>query len=383
MLQSKPRKSLTQLKLWFKEQHILMTLLKEFRDGILICDDQGQILQLNNSLKTLLNLTDEVVGRRVTEVIGDARFRELFESVLTTGASRVEEIRLVMGSARELFFELHVVPIFVPLVQSPYAVKPETPKSVDGCVVTFHDMTAIRRTEKIRRDFVANVSHELRTPLSVIEGYTETLLEGALEDETVCRNFVDVIYRNSLRLRQLIDALLDLSKLESSDYKPEFMPVSLPGITQQVLTLVKPKAEEKQIDIMVDIDHNLPRVSADFSSLQQVLTNLLDNAIKYTPTAGKVAVTAFEDGKGKIQVDVSDNGLGIEAKYLPRIFERFYRVDKARSRELGGGTGLGLAIVKHIVQLHGGDIWVKSQVNEGSTFSFTLDVADPVAELAG
>jgi two-component system phosphate regulon sensor histidine kinase PhoR len=178
-----------------------------------------------------------------------------------------------------------------------------------------------------------------------------------------------------------VDDLLDLSKLESPDYKPDFSPLSLPGLIQQAFGLVQDKALEKGINIAVEIREPLPPVMADFSSLQQVITNLLDNAIKYTPTHGNVVVCAFladkgmpgsKDGKAKVQVDVRDNGLGIEAKYLPRIFERFYRVDKARSRELGG-TGLGLSIVKHIVQLHGGEIWVDSQVNQGSTFSFTLD----------
>lgn len=369
------RKSISQLKLLFKEQYILMMLLKEFRDGIMICDEEGQILQINASLKKFLHLKDDVVGQKSFEVIQDEQFRLLVESVFASGESCVEEIMLEAGTPGEMFFELHVVPIYIPTARSPYESEPEDRRDVDGCVIIFHDMTDIRRTEKMRRDFVANVSHELRTPLSAIEGYSETLLEGAVEDETVCRDFINVIYRHSLRLTQLIDDLLDLSKLESPDYKPEFLPVNLENLITQVLTLVKDKAEEKGIQLSVDIQENLPRVQADFSSLQQVLTNLSDNAIKYTPTGGAVTVRAFVNTTGQVQVDVKDNGIGIEAKYLPRIFERFYRVDKARSRELGG-TGLGLSIVKHIVQLHGGDIWVDSKVNEGSTFSFTLDAAE-------
>jgi two-component system phosphate regulon sensor histidine kinase PhoR len=396
------KKSLSRLKVFFKEQHILMTLLKEFRDGILICDHQGQILQLNDSLKSFLQLDDRVVGRQVTDVIRDEHFQGLLTSVLKAGGSEVEEVTLE-STAREMFFEIHLVPILLTANavakahnndhsghadegrldgdrpgrhKSDRGAEPTEPAGEpDGIVIIFHDITDIRRTEKMRRDFVANVSHELRTPLSAIEGYAETLLEGALEDQAVCRDFIQVIHRHSLRLTQLVHDLLDLSKLESPDYKPEFLPISLWSLIQQAFVLVEDKALEKQIEISVDIQEPLPRVMAESSSMQQVITNLLDNAIKYTPTQGQVHVSAFLNTKGareKVQVDVRDNGLGIEAKYLPRIFERFYRVDKARSRDLGG-TGLGLSIVKHIVQLHGGEIWVDSIVNQGSTFSFTLD----------
>lgn len=369
---SPPKKPLSQLKQLFKEQHILMMLLKEFRDGILICDQQGQILQLNHSLKGFLDLGDEVVGKQATDVIGDKQFRDLLNGVLESGNSCVEEITLERPMSNDMFFEVHLVPIFIPAPVESTSAQAHSGQIVDGCVIIFHDITDIRKTEKMRRDFVANVSHELRTPLSAIEGYSETLLDGAIDDQTVCRDFINVIYRHSLRLTQLVEDLLDLSKLESPDYKPDLAPTSLENLIQQAWVLVQDKAEEKNIHISVNVQHPLSLVLAEPSSLQQVLTNLLDNAIKYTPTEGQVTICAFDNGKGKIQVDVKDNGIGIEGKYLPRIFERFYRVDKARSRDMGG-TGLGLSIVKHIVQLHGGEIWVDSKVNEGSVFSFTLD----------
>jgi two-component system phosphate regulon sensor histidine kinase PhoR len=378
----KPRKSIAQLKLFFKEQHILMMLLKEFRDGILICDAEGIILQTNRSLRNFLQMTGDISGRRATDLIPDPQFKSMLEAFFETGSSSLEEITLQSRAGQEMYFEVHVVPIFIPDEAVPESAAdlghaedvPEMQREADGCVVIFHDMTDARRTEKMRRDFVANVSHELRTPLTAIEGYSETLLDGALEDQAVCRDFVNVIYRHSLRLTQLVEDLLDLSKLESPDYKPEISPVSLPNLLQQVMMLIEDKAEEKEIEVSVHIQEALPQVMAELSSLQQVLTNLLDNAIKYTSTQGRVSVSVFENGQGMIQVDVRDNGIGIEPKYLPRVFERFYRVDKARSREMGG-TGLGLSIVKHIVQLHGGEIWVNSQVNEGSTFSFTLNKA--------
>jgi two-component system, OmpR family, phosphate regulon sensor histidine kinase PhoR len=378
MVQRSPRRQLSQFKQLFKEQHILMMLLKEFRDGILICDRQGQILQLNHSLKHFLQIHEDVTGKKATDIIHNEPFQELLSSVLQTGNSCVEEITLEQGVTHEMFFEVHLVPIYSPVLQAANSTEPSNPdttnQDVEGCVIIFHDITDIRHTEKMRRDFVANVSHELRTPLSAIEGYAETLLDGALDDQAVCRDFINVIHRHSLRLTQLVGDLLDLSKLESPDYKPEFSPTSIRTLIQQAFVLVEDKASEKQINISVDVQDPLPLVLAESSSMQQVLTNLLDNAIKYTPTQGRVTLSAYTNDKGKVQVDVRDNGMGIEARYHSRIFERFYRVDKARSRELGG-TGLGLSIVKHIVQLHGGEIWVESVVNQGSTFSFTLEPA--------
>ncbi|WP_373531142.1 ATP-binding protein [Vampirovibrio sp.] len=368
-------KNFSQLKHLFREQHVLMMLLKEFRDGILICDRQGQILQVNRSLKQFLQLPKEdVVGRHVEAVIQNPAFLKVLATVLATGNTCVEEITLAQGDPHELFFEAHIVPINIPglLGNEPAPLTETDTQAVDGCVIIFHDITDIRHTERMRRDFVANVSHELRTPLSAIEGYSETLIEGALDDPTVCRDFINVIHRHSLRLTQLVEDLLDLSKLESPDYKPELLPASLQVLIQQVLAMVQDKAEEKNIQLTVDIQEPLPKAQAELSSLQQVLTNLLDNAIKYTPTDGRVVLKAYVNDRQKIQVDVIDNGIGIEPKYHSRIFERFYRVDKARSREMGG-TGLGLSIVKHIVQLHNGEIWVESNDSNGSTFSFTVD----------
>lgn len=370
----------SEVKSLFQDQRILMTILKEFRDGILICDHQGLILQVNAALKNVLQLTKDVTGRRVVEVIDNEAFRERLTSVLASGGSCVEEIVLDKGVSQPMFFEVHWVPVCLQPDGgdgAPESFRPADQadqNNVDGCVIILHDMTDIRRTEKMRRDFVANVSHELRTPLSAIEGYSETLLEGALSDETVCQDFINVIYHHSLRLKQLVEDLLDLSKLESPDYKPEFVPTDIRTLISQALTLVEDKAVEKDIEISVEIPDDCPAVMADSSSLQQVLTNLMDNAIKYTPTHGQVFIHLVETNERKIRVDVRDTGIGIEPKHHTRIFERFYRVDKARSRELGG-TGLGLSIVKHIVQLHGGEIRVSSKLNRGSTFSFTLDCA--------
>lgn len=244
------------------------------------------------------------------------------------------------------------------------------------CVCIFNDFTSIRRTEKMRRDFVANVSHELRTPLTAIHGYAETLLDGALEAEPeLSREFVEVMFRHSTRLSHLVSDLLDLSKLESPDFSLDLMPIALPPIVRGVMSMVEPAATAKGMAMRLDIASDLPVVLANDATLEQVLTNLLDNAIKYTPAGGNVTVTLKPAYKSPyVEVSVSDTGIGIKQKHIPRLFERFYRVEKSRSREMGG-TGLGLSIVKHIVQSHGGNIWVESEQNVGTTFNFTLQVA--------
>jgi two-component system phosphate regulon sensor histidine kinase PhoR len=240
-------------------------------------------------------------------------------------------------------------------------------------VAVFHDITQERQTEKMRRDFVANVSHELRTPLSAITGYAETLLDGALEDQDVSKDFVQIIFNHSQRLTQLVRDLLDLSKLESEECPFELQPTNLQTIVEKVVELSQKALTEKKISLSYQKPVALPLVMAHESNIEQVVTNLLDNAIKYTPTGGSIQLRVFQQEQF-VQVDVEDTGIGIEAKHIPRLFERFYRVDKARSRDLGG-TGLGLSIVKHIVQYHGGDVFVKSRPGEGSTFSFTLCVS--------
>ncbi len=254
-----------------------------------------------------------------------------------------------------------------------YTIPIEDDGSVSEIVAVFHEITEVKQTEKMRRDFVANVSHELRTPLSAINGYAETLLEGALGDKSVAKEFIQIIFNHSQRLSQLVHDLLDLSKLESSEAPFELQPTDLVPLIQKVIELSQKHLKEKEITLFFELPTTFPKVMAHDSNIEQVMTNLLDNAIKYTQSGGtiQIRVTSRED---LVQVDVEDTGIGIEAKHIPRLFERFYRVDKARSRDLGG-TGLGLAIVKHIIQSHGGEVWVNSTSGKGSTFSFTLRTA--------
>jgi two-component system phosphate regulon sensor histidine kinase PhoR len=253
------------------------------------------------------------------------------------------------------------------------------PLNVDGVqqgiVAVFHDISDLKKAENMRRDFVANVSHELRTPVTIIKGYAETLLDGALEsDPARAVRFVEIISSHSERLTNLINDILTLSSLETKEALIELNPLDVSGTIAKACMLLQERAVQKHIAIQNETtDGSWPRVMADQGRLEQVVVNLLENAIKYTPDGGSVRLTAGDDGEF-IRVSVADTGIGIPFKDLPRIFERFYRVDEARTREQGG-TGLGLAIVKHIVQLHGGTVAVTSEPGQGSVFSFTLKKA--------
>ncbi|MGA7827184.1 MAG: ATP-binding protein, partial [Geobacteraceae bacterium] len=241
-----------------------------------------------------------------------------------------------------------------------------------GAVAVFHDITDLKILEKIRKDFVANVSHELRTPISVIKGYAETILsEGKnLQPEKLVQ-FTEVIHSHAERLAHLISDLLTLSRIESGAIPLEPVPVSILSAVNRATHLIEQNARSKEVLLnKTDALANLPDIQADPDKLEQVLINLLDNAIKFTPAGGTVTVDATDLGD-RIRIDVKDTGIGIPPKDISRIFERFYRVDTARSRELGG-TGLGLSIVKHIVQAHGGLVSVESTPGKGSTFSFTM-----------
>jgi two-component system phosphate regulon sensor histidine kinase PhoR len=238
-----------------------------------------------------------------------------------------------------------------------------------GTVLVFHDLTRVKQLERTRQEFVANVSHELRTPLSLIKGYVETLLDGAKDNPEIAAKFLQTIERNAERLRLLIEDLLTISELESGRVKLNLQSVSLRAPVEKVLNDFKSRATARQIRLIDQVPDL--RVRADADRLEQVLCNLVDNAIKYGRAEGSIALSARETTAEQIELSVRDDGPGIPPEALERIFERFYRVDKARSREQGG-TGLGLSIVKHIVQSHGGRAWAKSALGHGATFYFTL-----------
>jgi two-component system phosphate regulon sensor histidine kinase PhoR len=239
-----------------------------------------------------------------------------------------------------------------------------------GAIAVFHDISRLKELEKVRQDFVANVSHELRTPLTTIKGYAETLLDGALKEE-VAFQFVQVIKRHTDRLSKIVEDLLILSKIESKEFQLKIEKIAIPEMIDDVFDFVKESAHKKKIILSKGEIYPSLNVDADRNYLEQVLINLLDNAIKYGREGGEITISVVKKNQKEIQFSIRDNGIGIPKEDLPRIFERFYRVDKGRSQELGG-TGLGLSIVKHLVQAHGGNVWAESQPGQGSTFYFTI-----------
>ncbi len=233
-----------------------------------------------------------------------------------------------------------------------------------------YDLSEMKRLEEIRKEFVANVSHELRTPISTIRAFAETLLEGALQDKERAQEFIKEIALSSERMEKLVEDILQLSALESGKMPPRFEAVSLMRIASEAVASLIPLAEQKQIVLRMEPFGDLSEVHADRELMRRVFINLIENAIKYTPEKGLIRVSAVLDGDN-VKVTIEDNGIGISAEDLPRIFERFYRVDKARSREMGG-TGLGLSIVKHSIELHGGSVGVESVLGKGSKFFFRI-----------
>jgi len=240
--------------------------------------------------------------------------------------------------------------------------------------MVLHDISELRRLERVRRDFVANVSHEFKTPLTAIQGFAETLLGGALEDKENNRRFLEIIRDHSVRLARLTDDLLKLSRIEAGKLDLEFRAVSLVDVIGPCLDTARLKAARKQLALEVRSLETSPVVRGDAASLREVLQNLLDNAVQYTPPGGRISLRAATQEHQAI-VSVSDTGIGIPQAEQGRIFERFYRVNAARSRD-AGGTGLGLAISRHIVEAHGGRLWVESVVGQGSDFHFTIPLAE-------
>jgi len=354
-----------------REKDYLQTLLRGIMEGVLVVDARGRILMVNDALRQLLSLPPHVEDRTPLEIIRNAELERTLRQVLQDGENTTLELTLPSPEGKT--FEVNVVRI------SP---SPEGMVKEDevrrGVIAVFHDITRLKKLEKIRQDFVANVSHELRTPLTTIKGYAETLLEGALKEE-VASQFVQVIKRHSDRLEKIVEDLLILSKIESKEFQLKMESLSVSDLIGDVLDFIKEPLNKKKISVSVGELPPTLLVFGDRQYLEQVLINILDNAIKYGHERGRIVISATERDQREVEISVKDDGIGIPKEDLLRVFERFYRVDKGRSHELGG-TGLGLSIVKHIVQAHGGKIWVESQLGEGSAFFFTLPLhASPLS----
>ncbi len=342
-------------------------LFNSMVEGILVLDAQQRVQLVNRALRTWFELNEDIRGKTAMEILRHHELRDMVNVV--TGQGKAETIELEIPGPKPRVLQINACAFG------------NGQGARRGAVLVFHDVTRLKQLENLRKDFVANVSHELRTPLSLIAGCVETLIDGAQHDPVAADRFLRMIQKHTERLTFLLEDLLTLSQLESGRSLFNFQTVQLRGAVDRLLDDIRLRADARQATFSNRVPEALS-VRADSQRLSQVLINLLDNAIKYGKPGGTVEVGA-QGGEGRmVEVWVRDDGPGIPANALERIFERFYRVDRARSREQGG-TGLGLAIVKHIVQSHGGKAWAASEFGKGATISFTLPMASDGNEPAG
>ncbi|PYT82100.1 MAG: hypothetical protein DMG40_07280 [Acidobacteria bacterium] len=343
-----------------EERNLSRAILDSMVEGVAVVNSEERLLFANKGFAEILELdAPPQPGRSLVEIVRQTELLEAVRAVLK-GASRVQA-EITTGTLRQRFFAATVASVMA------------TENS--GAVVVLHDISDLRKLERVRRDFVANVSHEFKTPLTAIQGFAETLLAGAMDDPQNRIRFLQIILEHSRRLARLTDDLLELSKMDADRLDLEVDRLSVRQFVQSCLETTQGSAADKHLQVSANLQESLPDIAADRRRLAEVLQNLLDNAIQYTPSGGKIAVSASSDGN-EVTFTVSDTGIGIPQVDQPRIFERFYRVDVARSREVGG-TGLGLSIAKHLVEAHGGRIWVESEVGQGSQFHFTVPVFPP------
>jgi two-component system phosphate regulon sensor histidine kinase PhoR len=342
-----------------EERNLSSAILGSMVEGVAVVNASERLLFANPGFEEILDLdVPPQSGSALVEIVRQTELLEAVRQVLK-GEPRVET-EIVTGTLRQRFFAVTVAAV--------------TAAETSGAVIVLHDITELRKLERVRRDFVANVSHELKTPLTAIQGFAETLLAGAIDDPKNRVRFLEIILDHSRRLARLTDDLLRLSKMDADRLELEVQRLGVSHFVESCVETAQRPAAEKDLRISVNLQDRLPDIAADRRRLAEVLQNLLDNAIQYTSPGGQIMLSASA-GAGEVKFTVSDTGIGIPQADQPRIFERFYRVDVARSREVGG-TGLGLAIAKHLVEAHGGRIWVESEVGQGSQFYFTVPTFD-------
>jgi two-component system, OmpR family, phosphate regulon sensor histidine kinase PhoR len=343
-----------------EERNMSSAILGSMVEGVAVVNGAERLVFANQGFAEILGL--DVPPRSGSALVEVVRQKEMIEAVrqVLAGEPRVES-EIVTGTLRQRFFAATVAAVRA--------------GDTSGAVVVLHDITELRKLERVRRDFVANVSHEFKTPLTAIQGFSETLLAGAIDDPQNRERFLGIILEHSRRLARLTDDLLKLSKMDADRLEVEIRSVSVAELIESCLETAQHRASEKDLQITVEEPNDLPAIAGDRRRLAEVLQNLLDNAIQYTLPGGRIVVRA-ELRDLDVIFTVSDTGIGIPKVDQSRIFERFYRVDAARSRE-AGGTGLGLAIAKHLVEVHGGRIWVDSEIGQGSHFHFSVPIFDP------
>jgi two-component system, OmpR family, phosphate regulon sensor histidine kinase PhoR len=340
------------------QQERLTTLIENMGSGLILIDSRGFVSLINRTYKEVFKVKpNEYLNKLYYDVIEHKKIAELVEEIFMT-EQRVRRQFILPLSIERRYFEVFGSPII------------GLNNEWKGVLLVFHDITELKKLEQMRKDFVANVSHELKTPITSIKGFSETLLDGAMNDKATLEAFLSIILKESDRLQTLIKDLLDLSKIEQQGFQLNIEQLDIMLLLDEIRTMLDGKAVEKNIHLHL-VPNTYPLfVDGDYYRLKQVFINLIINAIHYTPSDGVVEI-AVREKESKVLIDIKDTGIGIEKEEIPRIFERFYRVDKARSRN-SGGTGLGLAIVKHIVEAHKGSISVESVNNEGATFTISL-----------
>jgi two-component system phosphate regulon sensor histidine kinase PhoR len=343
-----------------EERNLSSAILGSMVEGVAVVNGSERLVFANQGFVDILELdVPPKSGSALVEIVRQTEMIEAVRQVLA-GEPRVEA-EIVTGTLRQHFFAATVAAVRA--------------GETSGAVVVLHDITELRKLERVRRDFVANVSHEFKTPLTAIQGFSETLLAGAIDDSQNRGRFLGIILEHSRRLARLTDDLLKLSQMDADRLELEIRRVSVAELVESCLETTQHRAAEKDIRVYVSQPRELPDIAGDRRRLSEILQNLLDNATQYTLPGGRITLSA-QTRDTDVIFTVSDTGIGIPKADQSRIFERFYRVDAARSRE-AGGTGLGLAIAKHLVEVHGGRIWVDSEIGQGSQFHFSVPVFDP------
>jgi len=345
----------------YEEKAKLEAAFASMTEGVLVINNQNRIEFLNRSLKEILRNEGiaDILDKTPLEAFRNVELQDALDLFRDSGGPVLREISL--GQEAPIILDVTISAVH------------GLPEKEQKTMMVFHDVTRLKKLEKIREDFVANVTHEIKTPLTAIIGFIETLEEGAIKEEVTAKKFLHIISENAHRLGRLVDDLLILSSIELGEMTLRFENVSIANVIDSVLPMFETKAAEKSLTVDKLISHGLPLIRADRDKMAQILVNILDNAVKFTPSGGKISISAVRDDSGFVVVKVTDTGMGIQKSEIPRLGERFYRADKTRSRELGG-TGLGLSIVKHLMKAHNGSIDIESQVGKGTTVSLAFPI---------
>ncbi len=337
-----------------EERNKLAVVLFSMADGVIMTDGEGIVVLTNRAARNLFNFKEEeATGEPLIEIVRHHEVDEILKSCLNTAQEQTVQFE---SAVTQRFLRV----IAVPLVND----------KLNGALILFQDLTELRSLQTMRREFVGNISHELRTPLAAIKAIVDTLRGGAIDDQEAARDFLARADTEVDQMTQMIAELTQLSRIESGQVKLKLELVNLNSLIEETIARLKPQAERQNVALLSELQADLPFIQADRDRIQQAIINLVHNAVKFTSSGGRVIISTKLEG-GLVVVHVSDTGIGISREDLPHIFERFYKADKARS---SGGSGLGLAIVKHVIQAHGGNIWVQSEEGKGSTFSFSLSV---------